>query len=108
MPAALGDLDLMVLLALLQLGDEGYGVMVQREITERTGHAPALGAIYAALARLEGQGLVGSRIGPPTPVRGGRRKKLYEVRPAGRLAVREAWGALRALSHGLAARLNLS
>jgi DNA-binding PadR family transcriptional regulator len=108
MPASLGDLDLLVLLALLRLGADGYGVAVQREIAERTGRETALGAVYAALNRLEARGLVAAKLGPPTPVRGGRRKKLYVVLPSGREAVREAWNDLRALTRGIAPRLGLT
>jgi DNA-binding PadR family transcriptional regulator len=98
---SLGELEQLVLLALLRLGDEGYGIAVQREIEERTGRVSSLGAIYSTLLRLEEQGLLVSRVGQPSPVRGGRRKKLYQVQPAGRAALRAALGALRALSQGL-------
>lgn len=101
-PPPLGDLEQLVLLALLQLGEDGYGVLVQREIARRSGRDVALGAVYATLARLEQKRLVGARLGPPTPVRGGRRKKLYSVLPFGRLALRDALAGLRALSRGLA------
>jgi len=103
----LGDLEILVLLALLRLGDDGYGVAVQREIAAHTPRNVALGAVYSALTRLEEKGLVSATIGPPTPTRGGRRRKLYVVRSAGREAVREALGALRSLSRGLAPALGL-
>ena len=102
MAPILGDLEQLVLLALLQLREEAYGVLVQREIAARTGREVALGVVYATLTRLEQKKLVASSIGPPTPVRGGRRKKLYLVLPAGKVALREALQALRALSRGLA------
>lgn len=108
MTHTLGDLEQLVLLALLQLRQDAYGVAVQREIAHRAGREVALGAVYATLTRLEEKGLVASRVGPPTPVRGGRRKKLYLVLPAGKLALREALAALRALSRGLTPQLDLS
>lgn len=108
MKPTLGDLEQLVLLALLQLGDDAYGVAVQREIATRTGRDVSLGAVYTTLTRLEEKGLVRTRVGPPTPTRGGRRKKLYVVQPAGRAAVRAAMGALRAMSQGLAPTLELS
>jgi DNA-binding PadR family transcriptional regulator len=105
MGQSLGELEQLVLLALLRLRDDGYGVAVQREIEARAGRAITLGAIYSTLLRLESQGLLASRVGEPSPVRGGRRKKLYDVQPAGREALRSALGAVRALSHGLSPAL---
>jgi DNA-binding PadR family transcriptional regulator len=107
MKPTLGDLEQIVLLALLQLGDEAYGVAVQREIAERTGRDLSLGAIYSTLARLEEKGLVMTRLGDPTPTRGGRRKKLYAVQPKGRVAIRTAMSALRSMSRGLKPALGL-
>ena len=108
MRPTLGDLEQLVLLALLQLRRDAYGITVQREIASRTRRAVALGAVYSTLARLEEKGLVSSRIGPPSPIRGGRRKKLYLVEGAGRIALRDAMHALRSMSEGLAPKLRLS
>ncbi len=102
---ALGDLEQLVMLALLRLGDNGFGAEVQREIAERSGRDVSLGAVYTALARLEEKGFVVSRVGDPLPQRGGRRRRHYDVLPAGRVAIAEAWQAMRALSSGLAAQL---
>ncbi len=101
----LGDLEQLVMLALLRLGDDGFGAAVQREIAERAERDVTLGAVYTALARLEEKGYVQSRIGDPLPQRGGRRRRHYDVLPAGRAAVAEAWQAMRALSRGLSAQL---
>lgn len=106
MGQSMGELEQLVLLALLRLGNDGYGIAVQREIEARAKRVITLGAIYSTLARLEERGFLASRVGDPSPVRGGRRKKLYDVRPAGRAALRDALGALRALSHGLAPSLD--
>ncbi len=102
---ALGDLEQLVMLALLRLGDEGFGAAVQREIAERSGRDVTLGAVYTALARLEEKGFVRSRVGDPLPQRGGRRRRHYDVLPAGRTAIAEAWKAMHALSRGLTAQL---
>jgi PadR family transcriptional regulator, regulatory protein PadR len=102
---ALGDLEQLVMLTLLRLGDDGFGALVQREIAERTGRDVSLGAVYTALARLEEKGFVRSRVGDPLPQRGGRRRRYYDVLPAGRAAIAEAWQAMRALSHGLSVQL---
>ena len=101
MGQSVGELEQLVLLALLRLGQAGYGIAVQREIETRASRSASLGAIYSTLSRLEEKGFVASRVGDPSPVRGGRRKKLYKVLPAGRAALREALGAVRALSQGL-------
>lgn len=105
MTMALGDLEQLVMLALLRLGDDGFGAAVQREIAERSGRDVTLGAVYTALARLEEKGFVESFVGEPLPQRGGRRRRHYAVRPAGREAIAEAWRAMKALSRGLTAQL---
>lgn len=101
----LGDLEQLVMLALMRLGDDGYGVSVQREIAARTQREVTLGAVYTALARLEEKGFVASHVGEPLPQRGGRRRRHYTVLAAGRVATAEAWQAVRALSRGLQAQL---
>ncbi|MEO6447381.1 MAG: helix-turn-helix transcriptional regulator [Gemmatimonadaceae bacterium] len=102
---ALGDLEQLVMLALLRLTDDGFGAAVQREISEHSGRDVTLGAVYTALARLEEKGFVRSRVGDPLPQRGGRRRRHYEVLPAGRTAIAEAWQGMQALSRGLRAQL---
>jgi len=97
----LSDLESLVLLALVRLGDDAYGVAVQREITSRAGYDASFGSIYTTLARLESRGLVASRVGDPTPERGGRRKRYFEIRPAGRRAVAANLRGLRAMTRGL-------
>jgi DNA-binding PadR family transcriptional regulator len=97
----LGELEQLVLLALIQLGDDGYGVGVQREIARRTGRDPSFATVYTTLARLEEKGLVESRLGDATRERGGRRKRFFVVRPAGRRALRESLRALRTMARGL-------
>lgn len=107
MSAPLGDLEQLVLLALLRLAPEAFGVAVQEEIAHRTHRAVSLGAVYTTLARLEQKGYVRATIGEPTPVRGGRRKKYYHVEPAGRRALAVVLADLKAMSAGLATRLEV-
>ena len=83
----LGEFEALVLAALLRLGDQAYGVAIRREIEDRTGRSPSIGAVYTTLHRLEGKGLVTSRLGEPTPERGGRAKRYFEARPEGREAL---------------------
>jgi len=93
----LTDFEIMILLAILRIGDEAYGVPVAREIEETTGRVVQLPAIYAALDRLEGQGLVESRLGESTAQRGGRAKKYFSLTPVGIDSVRDTRKALTAL-----------
>jgi PadR family transcriptional regulator, regulatory protein PadR len=93
----LTDFELMTLLAVLRVGDEAYGVPVAREIESPARRKVVLGAVYAALERLERNGLVASIIGEPTPERGGRAKRYYRVTQRGLRAVRDTRRALVAL-----------
>jgi DNA-binding PadR family transcriptional regulator len=97
----LGRFDHLLLLAVIRLGDQAYGMTIRRELAEHTGREIAVGAIYTALARLETRGYVRSRLGEPTPERGGRAKRFYRVRPAGAKAVERAEAAFVALGRVL-------
>ena len=97
----LGSFELMVMLALLQLGENAYGVPIAREIEERSGRQAALGSIYAALKRLEEKRLVSSALGDPTSQRGGRAKRFFRVTSRGLREVRETQLALNRLGRGL-------
>lgn len=101
----LGELEQVVLLATLRLGEDGYGVTIQDAIRRATGRDLTLGTIHKTLARLEAKGLVASRLGDPEPVRGGRRKRHYEVTAAGLRMLRASINALRKLAAGLAVGL---
>jgi DNA-binding PadR family transcriptional regulator len=105
MSSGLGELEQLVLLAILRREGDAYGIAVQQEIAHHGNRVLTLGAVYSTLARLEERGLVTSYEGAPTPTRGGRRKKLYKVQPAGRVALRSSLSALRALSRGLLPQL---
>jgi DNA-binding PadR family transcriptional regulator len=97
----LTDFELMILLAILRVGEEAYGVQIAREIEATAGRRLLLGAAYAALDRLEGNGLISSRIGSPTPERGGRAKRFFRVTPRGVRAARDTQQALVALWRGV-------
>jgi PadR family transcriptional regulator PadR len=98
----LGNLELMVLLALLRIGSSEYGVPISREIQERTGRNVAIGSVYAALERLERKGLVSSTLGDPSPERGGRAKRYFQITGKGVREVREAQRALTNMWRNLA------
>lgn len=93
----LTDFELMILLATLRVGEGAYGVQIAREIEATGGRRVLLGAAYAALDRLERNGLVSSTIGNPTPERGGRAKRFFRVTPRGVRAARDTQQALVAL-----------
>lgn len=97
----LGEFEQMVMLAVARLGDGAYGMAILDEIAERTGTEVAVASVYACLDRLERQGHVSSRIGAPTPERGGRAKKFFRLQPAGARTLRRSRNALDALWEGL-------
>src|SRR6204780_2295088 len=97
----LGEFELMVLLALIRLGENAYGVPISREIEQRSGREVALGSVYAALERLEEKGLVASRLGDPTAERGGRAKRFFRITESGLRDVRQTQRALINLWKGL-------
>jgi DNA-binding PadR family transcriptional regulator len=98
----LGEFEILVLSALLRLGDGAYGVAVRREIEECTGRSTSIGAVYTTLARLEDKGLVGSRMGQPTAERGGRAKRFFRATARGRAALAQALDAIERMTEGLA------
>jgi DNA-binding PadR family transcriptional regulator len=93
----LTDLELMILLAVMRVGDDAYGVRIAQEIDLVTGRRVLLGAAYAALDRLEKHGLVASTIGAPTAERGGRARRFFRVTPRGLRAVKDTQRALAAM-----------
>jgi len=97
----LGELEQLILLALARLGDEAYGVTIQRTIRDSTGRDLTLGTVYKTLWRLEQKKFVSYWITDPTPERGGRRKKMYELNPLGKQALRRSLQGLRRMTEGL-------
>ena len=99
----LGEFEHIVLLALMRLGDEAYGVTVRTEIEKRTVREVSIGAVYATLDRLEAKDLVKSRVGEPTAARGGRAKRYFHITKRGLTAVNRTHQAVRNMRAGLAA-----
>jgi PadR family transcriptional regulator, regulatory protein PadR len=97
----LGEFEQTVLLAILRLPDQAYGVTIRLEIEQCTGREPAPGALYTTLDRLEEKGLVRSVLGDPTPERGGRAKRYFTVTGKGMKAVTAAVRNYRRLLEGL-------
>ena len=79
-----------VLLSIWRLAGEAYSVKIRREIKKISGRQFSLGSVYAPLERLEKRGLIRSTLSESTPERGGRRKRIYSLAPAGMDALREA------------------
>jgi PadR family transcriptional regulator, regulatory protein PadR len=103
----LGEMELMVLLAVARLEDKAYGVPISKELIVITGRDVSAGSIYAALERLESKGFVSSSLGEPTPERGGRAKRYFRATPNGvralkrtRAALTKLWSGLPALNRG--------
>src|SRR6187401_3056689 len=86
----LGDMEHLVLLAILRLGTDAYGIPILDEVSARSGRAVSRATVYVALKRLEQKGLVTSRLGDSTPERGGRAKRFFKLKPAGLKALRES------------------
>jgi PadR family transcriptional regulator, regulatory protein PadR len=103
MPPAttLGDFEQIVLLAILRVGENAYGVPIRAEIAACTDREPAPGALYTTLDRLEDKGMVTSRLGDPTPERGGRAKRYFMVTASGVEAVTRSQRAYQRLLKGL-------
>ena len=97
------DFEQQVLLAVWQRDDDAYGTTVRDELEKRTGREISQGAVYTTLVRLEKKGLLRSRMSDPTPVRGGKAKRLFAITSAGMTGVQEARAAMDRLWEGLPA-----
>jgi PadR family transcriptional regulator PadR len=97
----LGGFELLVLLALIRLGDDAYGVPISEAIEQSSGREVAIGSVYITLDRLADKGLVSSRLGEPTAQRGGRAKTYFRVTAQGLREVRRAQRTLTTLWTGV-------
>ena len=95
----LGEFEEIVLLAAYGLGGDAYGVTIQQRLEESIGRGATIGAVYAALDRLERKRHLKSRVGGATHERGGRRKRFFKITLAGVQALEtmradreEMWG----------------
>ena len=101
MPQGLGEFEQIVLLAILHVGGEAYGVPIVEEIEQRTGRTVSRAAVYVTLRRLEKRGLLTSWMSEPTGERGGKARRCVRVEPEGlerlqeaRRAMERMWGDL--------------
>lgn len=97
----LGDLEELLLLAVARLHEQAYGAAIVVFLDEQTGTSVALGAVYPTLDRLEAKGLVRSRVGEPTAIRGGRRRRVYAITARGVAALADAHHVRTTLWRGL-------
>jgi DNA-binding PadR family transcriptional regulator len=97
----LSQLEQYVLLCLVRLGDEAYGVPIHQEIEERTQRSISIATVYTALDRLEKEGFVRSRLSSPLPERGGRAKRLYRLSVEGATALQRARRVLESMGEGV-------
>ena len=102
---ALGEFEQLLLLAIVRLGDDAYGVTIRREIESRTGREVAIGALYTALVRLERKGFVRSTMSAPTAERGGRSRRHFRLKPPGAAALRQSRERLARMWEGVTADL---
>lgn len=97
----LGEFEMKVMMALLRLGANAYGMTIRREISERTGRDVSIGAIYATLDRMERKGYVSSHKGEATPERGNRAKRYFKIEAPGKRVLDASWNALDNMREGL-------
>jgi len=98
---ALGEFEYLVMLAVLRLGTNAYGMRVRQEIAARTGRDVTIGAVYATLERLAEKGLLTAALSDPTPERGGRAKRSFTLTGAGMEAANRARQDLASMLEGL-------
>ena len=97
----IGELEQMVLLAIVRLGPDAYGMAVLRELEERADRVVSRGALYLVLERMVQKGYLSARLGEPTPGRGGRAKRFFGLTEAGKAALRTSGRSLLALWDGM-------
>lgn len=101
MAGPLGELEQLLLLALLRRGGEASGIDLREELEERTGRTVLPGAVYTIMERMAGRGLVSSFLGDTTPERGGRRRKYYRLEPSGERALARSYRQVARMAEGL-------
>jgi len=97
----LGEFEQLVLLALVRLGKEGYGMTVRRELEATSGRSVSIGSVYATLDRLEAKGYLSSSLGEPEPVRGGRARRTFRIESDGLVALAHSRDVLNKMWDGV-------
>jgi DNA-binding PadR family transcriptional regulator len=97
----LGELEHLLLISILRLHDDAYGVSIARELQSQSGRRLSRGALYTSLERLEVKGLIRWRLETGGPERQGLPKRVYTLTPRGVAAVRASHRLLKAMWRGL-------
>jgi PadR family transcriptional regulator, regulatory protein PadR len=106
-PPVLGEFELLVVLAVLKLGDDAYPLAIADEIAQTTARKASRPSVLITLQRLEDKGLLTSRYSDPLPVRGGRSKRLFSPKPLAIAAVKQTLNRIKAMTRGLSALLEV-
>jgi PadR family transcriptional regulator PadR len=101
MALSLGEFEQLVMLAVMRLGDNAYGMTIRREIEETTGRNVSAGAVYTTLGRLEKRRFVESRAGDSIPERTGQRRKYYQLLPDGASSLHKSYSNVQAMAFGV-------
>jgi PadR family transcriptional regulator PadR len=99
---SLGEFEQCLLLAVVHLGHDAYGVTIRQEIETRTNREVAIGALYTSLDRLERKGYLRSTMSDPTPQRGGRSKRYFTLTARGATVLRQSGERMSRMWAGLA------
>lgn len=75
----LGEFEELVLLTISMLGEEAYGVVIKEAIEQKANRTITIGSLHSTIARLEEKGLLKSSLGEATAIRGGRRKRYFQL-----------------------------
>ena len=97
----LGEFEYLLLTAAARLGNDAYGAAIRQEIAEITNRQCSIGALYTTLDRLEEKGLIKTWMGPPTPQRGGRPKRMVRITAKGVQAATAFYNAVVRVSQGV-------
>ncbi len=97
----LGELEQLLLIAVIRLRKDAYAVSVRDEVEKRIGRSLSRGAVYVTLERLERKGYLSSELGSPTPERGGKAKRMFAVRPTGVKALQKSLRDVSEMCAGL-------
>lgn len=97
----IGEFEYLILTATVQLGEDAYGAVIRAKIEDATGARCSIGALYTTLDRLEEKGLIKTRMGDPTPERGGRAKRMVRVTSAGARAAEDFYSAVTKVTKGV-------
>lgn len=95
--ASIGAFEEVVMLTTAVLYDKAYGVAIKNEMERRMNRKVSVGAMRAALERLEKKGFLESSLGEATAVRGGKRKRFFRVTPYGKKVLEQVMDARQQL-----------